>query len=105
MSLLELPFSDPFELNFCSFNQNYVTLNFSVFIVFFQKVIYKVMKGNHQQSSVLSALSNEHLVPLANVDDIFNDYTGKNIPFIRYLVDDKNIDGKKIAAILSNKFG
>ncbi len=63
------------------------------------------MKGNHQQSSVLSALSNEHLVPLANVDDIFNDYTGKNKPFVRYLVDDKNIDGKKIAAILSNKFG
>jgi len=63
------------------------------------------MKGNHQQSSVLSALSNEHLVPLASVDDIFSDFTGKNKPFIRYLVDDKNIDGKKIASILSNKFG
>ena len=63
------------------------------------------MKGNHQQSSVLSALSNEHLVPLANVDDIFSDFTGKNKPFIRYLVEDKDIDGKKIAAILSHKFG
>jgi len=63
------------------------------------------MKGNHQQSSVLSALSNEHLVSLASVDDIFSDFTGKNKPFIRYLVDDKNIDGKKIASILSNKFG
>lgn len=63
------------------------------------------MKGNHQQSSVLSALSNEHLVPLASVDNIFSDFTGKNKPFIRYLVDDKNIDGKKIAAILSYKFG
>ena len=63
------------------------------------------MKGNHQQSSVLSALSNEHLVPVSSVDGIFSDYTGKNKPFIRYLVEDKNIDGKKIADILSNKFG
>lgn len=63
------------------------------------------MKGNHQQSSVLSALSNEHLVPLASVDDIFSDFTGKNKPFIRYLVEDKHIDGRKIAAILSHKFG
>ena len=63
------------------------------------------MKGNHQQSSVLSALSNEHLVPLTSVDDIVNDYSGKNKPFIRYLVDDKQLDGKKIAAILSYKFG
>ena len=63
------------------------------------------MKGNHQQSSVLSALSNEHLVPLASIDDIVNNYTGKNKPFIRYLVDDKNFDGKKIASILSHKFG
>ena len=54
------------------------------------------MKGNHQQSSVLSALSNEHLVPVASVDDIFSDFTGKNKPFIRYLVEDKNIDSKKI---------
>ncbi len=63
------------------------------------------MKGNHQQSSVLSALSTEHLIPLTNVDDIFSDFTGKNKPFIRYLVEDKKIDGKKIAAILSYKFG
>ena len=63
------------------------------------------MKGNHQQSSVLSALSNEHLVPLASIEDIVNNYTGKNKPFIRYLVDDKNFDGKKIASILSHKFG
>ncbi|MBU2926222.1 type IV-A pilus assembly ATPase PilB [Colwellia sp. 4_MG-2023] len=63
------------------------------------------MKGNHQQSSVLSALSTEHLIPLTNVDDIFNDFTGKDKPFIRYLVEDKKIDSKKIAAILSYKFG
>ena len=63
------------------------------------------MKGNHQQSSVLSALSNEHLVPVASVDDIFSDFTGKNKPFIRYLVEDKKIDSKQIASILSHKFG
>ncbi|MBL4942399.1 MAG: type IV-A pilus assembly ATPase PilB [Colwellia sp.] len=63
------------------------------------------MKGSHQQSSVLSALSKEHLVPLASIDDIRADYSGKNKPFIRYLVEDKNFDGKKIAKILSNKFG
>jgi type IV pilus assembly protein PilB len=63
------------------------------------------MKGNHQQSSVLSALSKEHLFPISSVDDIFSDYTGKNKPFIRYLVEDKNFDGRKIAEILSNKFG
>lgn len=63
------------------------------------------MKGNHQQSSVLSALSKEHLVPIASIDDICADFDGKSKPFVRYLVEDKNFDGKKIAQILSNKFG
>jgi len=63
------------------------------------------MKGNHQQSSVLSALSKEHLVPLSSIDDICADYSGKNKPFIRYLVEDKNFDSKKIAQILAHKFG
>jgi len=63
------------------------------------------MKGNHQQSSVLSALSKEHLVPLASIDEICTDYIGKNKPFIRFLVEDKQFDGKEIAKILSNKFG
>jgi len=63
------------------------------------------MKGSHQQSSVLSALSKENLVPLASIDEICTDYAGKNKPFIRYLVDDKNINGKRIAAILASNFG
>lgn len=63
------------------------------------------MKGHHQQSSVLSALSNEQLVPLTSIDEICTDYIGKHKPFIRFLVEDKNIDGKEIAKILSNKFG
>jgi len=63
------------------------------------------MKGNHQQSSVLAALSKEHLVPFANIEEICSDYRGKHKPFIRFLVEDKNFDGKKIAQILSNQFG
>jgi len=63
------------------------------------------MKGNHHQSSVLSALTNERLVPLENVNDIVSGFVGNNKPFIRYLVEDKKIDGKKIAAILSGSFG
>ena len=58
------------------------------------------MKGNHQQSSVLVALSKEHLVPVSSIDDICADYSGKSKPFIRYLVEDKHIDGKKIAEIV-----
>jgi len=63
------------------------------------------MKGHHQQSSVLSALSNEQLVPLSSIDDICADFVGKNKPFIRFLVEDRHIDGKDIAETLSNKFG
>lgn len=63
------------------------------------------MKGHHQQSSVLSALSNEQLIPLSSINDIFDDYIGKNKPFIRFLVEDKHIDGKEIAKVLSYKFG
>jgi type IV pilus assembly protein PilB len=51
------------------------------------------MKGSHQQSSVLSALSKQNLISLESIDDITDDFTGKNKPFIRYLIEDKNIDG------------
>ena len=63
------------------------------------------MKGNHKQFSVLSALSKEQLIPATDIDDICADFHGKNKPFIRYLIDDKKLDGKKIATILSSKFG
>ena len=63
------------------------------------------MKGHHQQSSVLSALSKEQLVSPTDIDDICADYIGNNKPFIRFLIEDKHIDGKDIAKILSNKFG
>jgi len=63
------------------------------------------MKGNHQQSSVLSALSKEQLIPLTSIDDICADYIGKDKPFIRFLVEDKQFDSKEIARVLSNNFG
>ena len=63
------------------------------------------MKGSHQQSSVLSALSKQNLIPLESIDDITTEYVGKNKPFIRFLVENKNIDGKSIAKILSKSFG
>ena len=63
------------------------------------------MKGNHQQSSVLAALSKEKLVPIDSIDEICADFVGKNKPFIRYLVEDKKFDSKKIAEILAHKFG
>jgi len=63
------------------------------------------MKGNHQQSSILSALSKGQLIPSTSIDDICADFVGKGKPFIRYLVEDKNFNGKKIAQILSSQFG
>ena len=63
------------------------------------------MKGHHQQSSVLSALSKEQLVSPTSIDDTCADYIGKNKPFIRFLIEDKHINGKDIAKILSSKFG
>jgi type IV pilus assembly protein PilB len=63
------------------------------------------MIGNHQQSSVLSALSKEQLIPVDCIEKICADYNGKHKPFIRFLVEDKNFDSKKIAKILSHRFG
>ncbi|MBL0711181.1 MAG: type IV-A pilus assembly ATPase PilB [Colwellia sp.] len=63
------------------------------------------MKGSHQQSSVLSALSKEQLFPVSSIDEITAGYIGKNKPFIRYLVEDKHFNAKKIAEILAHRFG
>ena len=63
------------------------------------------MKGNHQQSSVLSALSKQNLIPLGSIDEFTADFVGKNIPFIRFLVENKSIDGNSIAKVLSKSFG
>jgi type IV pilus assembly protein PilB len=63
------------------------------------------MKGNHQQSSVLSALAKQKLISVDSFDDIANDFPEKNKPFIRYLIENKNLDAKHIAKVLSKSFG
>jgi len=63
------------------------------------------MKGSHQQASLLSALSKQSLIPLESIDDITDDFIGKKIPFIRFLIENKNLDGKSIAKVLSKSFG
>jgi type IV pilus assembly protein PilB len=63
------------------------------------------MKGNHQQSSVLSALTKQNLISSDSIDDITADFAGKNKPFIRFLIENNNIDGQSIAKVLSKSFG
>ncbi len=63
------------------------------------------MKGSHQESSVLSALSKHQLFPINQLDELWADFANKDKPFVRYLVEDKNVDSAKIAKILSKSFG
>ncbi len=68
------------------------------------------MKGSHQQSSLLSALSKQDLVPLTMVDQIHADFikqknSSQKKPFVRFLVEDKHLNSEKIAVILSKSFG
>ena len=63
------------------------------------------MKGLHQQSSVLSALSKHDLVPTEMVDEISADFIQQKKPFVRYLVEDKHFNAKNIAGVLSKSFG
>ena len=63
------------------------------------------MKGSHQQSSLLSALSKQNLVSPDEIEGISAGFVNKNKPFVRYLVEDKSIDAKTIAKILSKSFG
>ncbi len=63
------------------------------------------MKGSHQQNSVLSALSKQELLPLDMVEEIHADFSGIKKPFIRYLVENKHLNGEAIAKILSKSFG
>jgi type IV pilus assembly protein PilB len=63
------------------------------------------MKGNHQQSSVLTELSKHKLISADAYEDIILSFEGKNKPFIRFLVEDKNLDAKHVAKVLSKSFG
>ncbi|XQW84410.1 type IV-A pilus assembly ATPase PilB [Thalassotalea piscium] len=63
------------------------------------------MKGLHQQSSLLSALSKHDLVPTDKVDEVSAGFIQQNKTFIKYLVEDKKFDATSIAGILSKSFG
>jgi type IV pilus assembly protein PilB len=63
------------------------------------------MKGLHQQSSLLSALSKHNVVPTEKAGKISADFIRQNKSFLRYLVEDKAIDAKDIASTLSRSFG
>ncbi|TMM47727.1 type IV-A pilus assembly ATPase PilB [Colwellia ponticola] len=63
------------------------------------------MKGSHQQSSVLAALSKQGLISADAIADICADFVGQNIPFIRFLIEKKEIDSISIAKVLSKSFG
>ena len=63
------------------------------------------MKGLHQQSSLLSALSKHNLVPTEMVDEISSSFIQQKKPIIRYLVEDKHLNAVNIASILSRSFG
>jgi len=63
------------------------------------------MKGNHKQSSLLSALSKYDVVPSSMVESINNDFQKQKKPFIRFLVEDKEFDANNIANTLSRTFG
>jgi len=63
------------------------------------------MKGNHKQSSLLSALSKYDIVPINMVESINTDFGKQKKPFIRFLVEDKEYDAINIANILSYTFG
>ena len=63
------------------------------------------MKGLHQQSSLLSALSKNNLVSAELVDKISADFIQQKKPFVRYLVEDKHLNADSIASVLSRSFG
>tara|TARA_R110000737_G_scaffold53907_6_gene75775 strand:+ start:1607 stop:3313 length:1707 start_codon:yes stop_codon:yes gene_type:complete len=63
------------------------------------------MKGLHQQSSLLSALTKHNVVPSDMVAGISAGFIQQQKPFVRYLVEDKAIDAEKIASTLARSFG
>ncbi|TWX64437.1 type IV-A pilus assembly ATPase PilB [Colwellia sp. C1TZA3] len=63
------------------------------------------MKGLHQQSSLLSALAKHNIVSTEKAGKISADFIRQNKPFLRYLVEDKEINAKDIASTLARSFG
>ena len=63
------------------------------------------MKGLHQQSSLLSALTKHNIVPSDIAEKISADFIQQKKPFIRFLVEDKSINADDIASTLCRSFG
>jgi type IV pilus assembly protein PilB len=63
------------------------------------------MKGNHQLSGVLSELSKQNLIPVDSFDEITAKFEGVNKPFVRFLIENNNLDAKQIAKVLAKGFG
>ena len=63
------------------------------------------MKGIHQQSSLLAALTKSNLVPPEMVDEISASFIQQDKNFIRFLVEDKHFNANQIARVLSKNFG
>jgi len=63
------------------------------------------MKGLHQQSSLLSALTKHHIVSSEMVSKISAGFIQQKKPFVRYLVEDNSINAEAIAATLARSFG
>jgi len=63
------------------------------------------MKGLHQQSSLLSALTKHHIVSSEMVSKISAGFIQQKKTFVRYLVEDNSINAEAIAATLAHSFG
>ncbi|MGJ8692446.1 MAG: type IV-A pilus assembly ATPase PilB [Thalassotalea sp.] len=63
------------------------------------------MKGLHQQSSLLSALTKDQLISADLVDEISSGFIKQKKSFVKYLVEDKHVNSVSIAKSLSNSFG
>ena len=63
------------------------------------------MKGLHQQSSLLSALTKHNVVSSNIVAEISAGFIQQQKTFIRYLVEDKKINAETIANTLARSFG
>ncbi|MBA6354364.1 MULTISPECIES: type IV-A pilus assembly ATPase PilB [unclassified Colwellia] len=63
------------------------------------------MKGHHGQSSVLATLLKHDVVAENMVESISADFLKQTKPFVRFLIEDKNLNADSIATILSRNFG
>jgi type IV pilus assembly protein PilB len=63
------------------------------------------MKGHHKQSSVLTALLKHDIVAENMLESISADFLKQTKPFVRFLIEDKNLNADSIATILSRNFG